>query len=181
MSVTSIKQTERWLKDWVIKLDLCPFAKYPFDQGRIRIIATQATDSDTLFRFVLEELDQLYHSDARDVETTLVVVDQSLSQFNQYLEFLDLLEHVIVETGLEGEIQVASFHPNYCFEGVAEDDPSNYTNRSPYPMFHLIREASLEQAVKHYPDPEKIPERNIALLREMGLEEIRQRLKRIMQ
>lgn len=181
MSVTSIKQTERWLKDWVIKLDLCPFAKYPFDQGRIRIIATQATDSDTLFRFVLEELDQLYHSDARDVETTLVVVDQSLSQFNQYLEFLDLLEHVIVETGLEGEIQIASFHPNYCFEGVAEDDPSNYTNRSPYPMFHLIREASLEQAVKHYPDPEKIPERNIALLREMGLEEIRQRLKRIMQ
>ncbi len=181
MTVTSIEQTERWLKDWVIKLDLCPFAKYPFEQGRIRIIATHATDSDTLFRFVLEELDQLYHSDAREVETTLVVVDQSLSQFNEYLDFLDLLEHVIVETGLEGQIQIASFHPDYCFEGVAEDDPSNYTNRSPYPMFHLIREASLEQAVKHYPDPEKIPERNISLLREMGLEEVRQRLKRIMQ
>ena len=181
MSATSVEQTERWLKEWVIELDLCPFAKYPFEQGRVRITATNTTDSDSLFRFVLHELDRLYQSDAREIETTLVVVEQSLSEFKEYLDFLDLLEHVIVETGLEGEIQIASFHPDYCFDGVAEDDPSNYTNRSPYPMFHLIREASLEHAINHYPDPEKIPGRNIALLREMGLEQIKQKLRRICQ
>lgn len=97
----------------------------------------------------------------------MVVVENGLASFTEYLDFLSLLENVIAETGLEGIIQIASFHPDYCFEGESQDDPANRTNRSPYPMFHLIREVSLEKAIAKHPDPQSIPERNIALLREM--------------
>lgn len=176
MTVEAVESTRRWLVDWVIGLNLCPFAKHPYDQGKIRIVSTDTRDSDTLFRFVLEELDRLYQTPAAEIETTLVVVESLLQCFDDYLDFLALLESVIAQTGLEGEIQLASFHPEYCFDGVPGNDPANYTNRSPYPMFHLIREASLEKAVKFYPDPENIPQRNIALLRDMGLGKIRQLL-----
>ena len=179
MTGEAVKQTERWLTDWVIRHDLCPFARYPYDQGRVRIVATDATDSDSVFRFILGELDNLYQADPEKIETTLVVVEQLLMNFDDYLDFLDLLQRVIVETGLEGEIQIASFHPDYQFEGVEKDDPSNYTNRSPYPLFHLIREASLEKAIAHYPEPEKTPQRNIALMREMGIDKVKKQLQEI--
>ena len=149
LSDTVVAETERWLTDWVIKLNLCPFAKHPYQQGRVKITGIDSADSDTVFRFILQELDNLYQCDPETVETTLVVVKTLLDRFDDYLDYLGLLEDVISKTGLEGQIQLASFHPDYCFEGVDEEDPSNYTNRSPYPMFHLIREASLEKAVAH--------------------------------
>ena len=179
MTDKAVEQTRRWLADWVIRYDLCPFARYPFEQGRVRIVATEASNSDSVFRFILGELDRLYQAEPEKIETTLVVVEQLLLNFDDYLDFLDLLQRVIVETGLEGEIQIASFHPQYQFEGVGPDDPSNYTNRSPYPMFHLIREASLEKAIAHYAEPEKIPQRNIELMREMGIDKVKQQLQDI--
>jgi hypothetical protein len=167
MTLNAIEETNNWLENWVIRLNLCPFAKYPYENKQVRIVATEATDDDEIFRFVLNELDQLYQADPKEIETTLAVIENGLVTFDEYLDFLGLLEKVIAETGLEGSIQLASFHPDYCFEGEAEDDPANLTNRSPFPMFHLIREESLEKALQSYPDPQVIPERNIALLREM--------------
>ena len=172
MSQSAIAKTEAWLQDWVIKLNLCPFARFPYEQGIVDIVAVEDSDEDEVFSFVLNELDRLQQNPAQQIETILVVVENHLKGFDEYLDFLQLLEQVIKETGLEGNIQIASFHPDYCFEGEDIQDPANYTNRSPYPMFHLIREASLEKAVANYPEPEKIPERNIALLREMGIEKI---------
>ncbi len=177
MTQTAIEKTETWLRDWVIHLNLCPFARHPYEQGKVDIVSSNATDSDAVFAFVLNELDRLQQTPVKVLETTLVVIENHLQVFDDYLDFLSILDQVIKETGLEGIIQVASFHPEYCFEGEDLGDPANFTNRSPYPMFHLIREQSLEKAVANYPDPEKIPERNIALLREMGTGEILKLLK----
>ena len=109
-------------------------------------------------------------------ETSLFVVPAGLEAFETYLDFFAAVETVIPEAGLEGILQLASFHPDYCFEGAEADDPANYTNRSPHPIFHLIREAPLARALENYPDPEAIPDRNIALLRKLGLAEMRRRL-----
>lgn len=167
MSGQAVNETRQWLEDWVIRLNLCPFAKYPHENNQVRIVETQSTEEDEIFNVVLSELDYLYHAEPSETETTLVVIENGLASFDQYLDFLHLLEQVLPETGLEGIIQIASFHPDYCFEGESQDDPANLTNRSPYPMFHLIREASIEKALANYPDPDAIPERNIALLRKM--------------
>ncbi len=176
MSLDAIDKTDAWLRDWVIELNLCPFARHPYEQGKVEIVATRAADVEPVFSFVLSELDRLQQASPGELETTLVVVENALEDFDDYLDFLQHIEVAISESGLEGIIQVASFHPDYYFEGVAEDDPANYTNRSPFPMFHLIREESLEKAVAAYPDPENIPQRNIELLREMGIREILNRI-----
>lgn len=175
MAKDAIEKTNTWLRDWVIELNLCPFARHPYEQGRVDIVATQQTDVEWVFRFVLSELDRLQQASPQELETTLVVVENALQLFDEYLDFLQLIEAAISESGLQGIIQIASFHPEYCFDAVTEDDPANFTNRSPYPMFHLIREASLEKAVAAYPEPENIPRRNIQLLREMGIGEILKR------
>lgn len=172
MPKAAIGKTESWLRDWVIELNLCPFARLPYKQGKVDIVSTQANDIESVFRFVLSELDRLQQASPEELETTLVVVENALGAFDEYLDFLQMTESVIAETGLEGILQIASFHPDYCFDGATEDDPANFTNRSPFPMFHLIREESLEKAVASYPEPEKIPQRNIELLREMGISEI---------
>lgn len=178
MSQQAIVITEQWLTQWVIGLNLCPFARQPYQSDKVRIVSTEAVDAGSVYQFILSELDNLYKIPADEVETTLVIIENYLHEFDEYLDFLGLLEKVIKDTGLEGVIQIASFHPDYVFAGEDQNDPANYTNRSPLPMFHLIREASLEKAIAHYPDPEKIPERNIALLREMGLEAIKKILNR---
>jgi len=179
MTRPAIVKTENWLAGWVIGKNLCPFAEHPYQRGKVRIVATTASTSDAVFSFILAELEALYNTPVNEVETTLVVVESFLESWEAYLDLLTLLEAVMPETGLEGIIQVASFHPQYVFAGVRNDDPSNYTNRSPFPMFHLIREHSLESALKNFPDPEKIPERNIAMLRDMGVEAVRQYLSAI--
>lgn len=176
----ALELTRRWLRDWVIELNLCPFASHPYSQGKVRIVSIAAADDDEAFRFVLEQLDLLYRTPAEDIETTLVVVEKGLESFDYYLDLLQQLEAILPQTGLEGEIQIASFHPEYCFEGEMPEDASNYTNRSPYPMFHLIREASLEKAIAAHPDAEGIPGINMQKLREMGLENVKRRLENIL-
>lgn len=163
-----IAETRQWVWDFVIGLNLCPFAKHPFEQDRIRYQVCDDNDEQGIYRSILRELDQLSQLSAEQVETSLLIVPQGLESFDAYLDMLDVAEQAIQDCGLEGHFQLASFHPDYCFDGVAEDDPANATNRSPYPMFHLIREASLEAALANYPDPESIPARNVKLLREMA-------------
>ena len=175
----AIEKTDAWLRDWVIELNLCPFARHPYEQGKVDIVSSEESDVESVFRFVLSELDRLQQAAPEELETTLVVIENALTAFDQYLGFLQLIESAISESGLEGIVQIASFHPDYCFEGVAEDDAANYTNRSPFPMFHLIREESLEKAVAAYPEPEKIPLGNIQLLRKMGIGEILSRYRKM--
>ncbi len=104
-----------------------------------------------------------------DIETTLLIFPNHFADFDDYLDLVELAERLSIAEGYEGVYQIASFHPQYCFAGADEDDPANYTNRSPYPMLHLLREDSIARAVDHYIDPEGIPERNIAFAQEKGL------------
>ena len=167
---------QQWLQEWVIGLNLCPFARYPYEQNKVRIVVTEATDEEAIFIAVLQEMNHLIQTDADQLETTVIVIEQSLQEFEDYLQILDTLEAVLPQTGLQGILQIASFHPDYCFDGVDADDVSNYTNRSPYPLFHLIREDSLEQALEHIQTPEAIPQNNINLMQQLGLTEVKRRL-----
>lgn len=171
-----IAATRRWLERMVIGLNLCPFASRPYEAGRVGFMVCDETDHEAIYRAFLTELDGFLQADPQQVETDLFILSKGLADFNDYLDMLALLEDALAEAGLEGTIQLASFHPDYLFEGVDDDDPANYSNRSPYPMFHLIREAGLEAALASYPNPERIPERNMARLRELGEAGIKARL-----
>jgi hypothetical protein len=160
----------------VVGLNLCPFASAPMKGERIRYVLCAEHEAEGIYRALLTEMERLIGLPESEAETCLFVVPEGLEHFDDYLDLFEIAELAIPEAGLDGILQLASFHPDYCFEGAATDDPANYTNRSPHPMFHLIREAPLAQALESYPNPEAIPERNIALLREMGLAELQKRL-----
>ena len=166
--VAIIAQTKKWLSSVVIAHNLCPFAKREFDLDRIHYEVIESEDvQDKLEQLILEcaALDK-----TKDIETSLLIFSAALSSFEDYLDLLHMAKVLLKAQGYEGVYQLASFHPNYCFEDVSADDPSNYTNRSPYPILHILRESSVEAAVKTYPNPEKITERNIKLTRELGVE-----------
>ena len=173
-----IRATDRWIREVVVALNLCPFAAPVVNSGRIVYSVSDAVDVDGIYQDLLHTLDDFQQRDEAEAATGFLVLSQGLSSFDDYLDFLELTENTLVEAGLDGVIQIAGFHPQYCFSGSDESDPANYTNRSPYPMFHLIREDDLEAAVASHPDPAGIPDRNIRLLREMGLSEVQQRLNR---
>jgi hypothetical protein len=172
----AILACRQWVEEVVVGLNLCPFAAQPMGQGRVRFHATPADQLETIYQSFLQELDQINRLDEAEVETALFIIPRGLEQFSDYLELLTLAEEVIAEAGLEGLFQLASFHPDYRFEGATADDPANYTNRSPYPMIHVIREAPLSRALESYPNPEQIPQRNVQLLRDMGIERVQAQL-----
>ncbi len=165
--------TRRWLERIVVGLNLCPFAASPFKRERIAYRVSEGTTLESVYRDVLAAADELLNGDPSEIETTLVIAPNALHTFDEYLDALALIEQALGQAGLDGILQIASFHPDYCFDGVAQDDPANHTNRSPHPTFHLIREAGLAAALESYPDAEGIPERNVELLRKLGIDEIR--------
>lgn len=171
-----IEQTSAWLNEFVIKLNLCPFAKKVVDEQSVRLQLCEASDQQSMIRAVLTELDLLVQSDAKTLSTSLLVFNNTLADFSDYLNFADWANDLLIEASLEGIIQIATFHPLYVFEGVDEHDVSHYTNRSPYPMLHFIREQQLELAIAHHPDPEAIPEQNVKYLQSLGLEKVQQLL-----
>jgi hypothetical protein len=160
--------TARWLERVVIGLNLCPFARQPWTQGRIRIQVSRATALDALLVELAAELDLLGGTDPQQCETTLLVHPWALVGFADYNDALDLVEALVRDLDLEGELQVASFHPDYRFADADADDPANASNRSPYPMLHLLREASVERAVAGVADPDLIWQRNVRTLRALG-------------
>ena len=162
-----INPTRRWVENLVVGLNFCPFAKREVDAGRVFYSVNLSRQSEDLLQWLLDECQRLDEHD--DIETSLLILPNGFEGFLDYLDLIDLAERLIVAEGYEGVYQVASFHPDYCFAGEPENDPANYTNRSPYPMMHLIREASLERALQHHPDPDSIPDTNIKLAREKGL------------
>ena len=168
----AIATTRHWLEKIVIGLNLCPFAERPYLDRRIGYVDCIGQSVADIYREFVASVESLLQS-SQPLDTALLIVTEGLEDFDDYLDTLALLEDSIDQAGLAGMIQVASFHPDYCFDGVAPDDPGNFSNRSPYPMFHLIREDLLEEVLSRYPDPEKIPARNVARLRELGQARIR--------
>jgi len=162
--------TREWLRSVVIGLDFCPFARREWERGGIAFRVIHATALDACLEQTVDECDRL-DSDP-GIETSLLIFSQAFAVFDDYLDFLALAEALLHERGYQGVYQLASFHPDYCFEGAGQDDPANYTNRSPYPMLHLLREDSMEQAVAAYPQPERIPRRNQELARKLGLQKM---------
>ncbi|KAA3621580.1 MAG: DUF1415 domain-containing protein [Bacteroidetes bacterium] len=168
-----INPTRNWVRSVIIGLNFCPFAKREFDRETIRYAVLKGKVEDCLESLILEC--DLLNGD-ETVETTLVILPEGFESFDDFLDFLDLSNDLLHQQGYEGVFQLASFHPDYCFQGVPKDDPANFTNRSPFPMLHIIREASLEKAIAFHPDPEGIPERNIELARQMGEEKLKKLL-----
>lgn len=171
--IEPIEATKAWLEKAVIGLNLCPFARAVHVRNQIRYVASEAETPEALLVDLIRELQTLASTDAEEIETTLLIHPRVLTDFLDYNDFLDVADAAVAELGLEGEIQVASFHPQYQFSGTGPDDIENYTNRSPYPMLHLLREASVERAVETLSDPAEIYERNIETLRRLGPEGLR--------
>ncbi|MDB2438488.1 DUF1415 domain-containing protein [Hellea sp.] len=168
---TIIAQTKIWLSSIVIAHNICPFAKREFDSGRIHYEVIETSETQRQLEQLIAQCAALDKDAAR--ETSLLIFPSSLSDYGDYLDFLALATALLKTQDYEGIYQLASFHPDYQFAETPPDDASHYTNRSPYPMLHILREASVEAALKHYPNPEGIPERNIALMQEMGVEVMR--------
>ncbi len=163
-----IGDTRRWLERAVIGLNLCPFAKAVVNKGQVRMVLSEARDEEALLAELGEELVRLRDTPAAEVDTTLIVHPQVLGDFLDYNDFLDTADALVEELGLEGVLQVASFHPQYQFADSGPDDIANFTNRSPWPTLHLLREDSVSRAVEAFPDPDAIVERNVETLQKLG-------------
>jgi hypothetical protein len=165
-----IAATRKWLERAVIGLNLCPFAKAVHVKDLVRYVVSEAKTTDSLLDDLERELKFLVDTAPEDVDMTLLMTPDVLTDFADFTDFLDLVEVVLRTQGLAGVLQVASFHPDYVFADAKADDIANYTNRAPYPTLHLIREASLARATAAFPDASDIYLRNIETLRAMGLE-----------
>ncbi|MCP4768933.1 MAG: DUF1415 domain-containing protein [Gammaproteobacteria bacterium] len=164
-----------WVETVVVDLNLCPFAGRELRQERIRFVVTSSTTEAELLASLQTELEWLDMHPA--VETTLLIHPRVLQDFGDYNQFLETADDLLGAMGVDGIYQLASFHPHYQFADTATDDVENYTNRSPYPMLHLLREQSLERSIASYPGTEQIPLRNIALMKRLGIARLKQLLK----
>lgn len=160
--------TRQWLERAVIGLELCPFAKAVHLKNQIRYVVSAAESEETLLADLLRELRLLADADPLLIETTLLIHPWVLQDFLDYNQFLDLADAAVDELGLDGILQVASFHPCYQFADSAPDDITNFSNRAPYPTLHLLRESSVDRAVAAFPEANRIFERNIETLRRLG-------------
>ncbi len=172
-----VSQTKRWIEAVIIDLNFCPFAKKVFDQQTLFYKVVESEKTEEGLSIVIDECLRLDSN--KEIETTLIIYPDMLEDFNDYLDFLELANQLLETQNYAGIYQLASFHPNYCFDGVAMEAAENYTNRSPYPMLHLIRESRLEGALETYPDPEQIPLRNIERAKKEGAGFFKQILKQI--
>jgi hypothetical protein len=163
-----IAATQAWLEKAVIGLNLCPFAKAVHVKQQIRYVVSEATTPEELLEQLMDELQYLADADPDKVDTTLIIHPQVLADFEDYNEFLDVADAALEDMDLVGELQVASFHPDYQFADTDKNDIDNYTNRSPYPTLHLLREDSVERAVAAFPEAADIFEKNIETLRQLG-------------
>ncbi len=163
-----IAATRHWLTRAVIGLNLCPFAKAVHVKDQIRYVVSAATDMEGAMMDLERELQALVEADPEVVDTTLLILPSALLDFHEYNDALFFADRLLRQMGLQGVLQIASFHPDYQFEGTAPEDVENYTNRSPYPILHVLREASIDRAVDAFPEAETIYERNEALMRRMG-------------
>lgn len=165
-----ISQTKKWVSSVIIAHNYCPFAKREFDKNSIRYQVIYESEFNRLLKSVIQEC--IWLDQNSETETTLIIFPTDLNDFNLFLDCLVLAEDLLIAQGYEGIYQIASFHPDYCFEGAEKNDAANYTNRSPYSMFHLLRESSIESAIKNHSNTESIPQRNMEYARKQGLDKM---------
>ncbi len=161
--------TVAWLERAVIGLNLCPFAKSVHVKGQVHYAVSHATSEEALLAELVEELNALQAIDSKARDTTLFIVPDYLQDFLDFNDFLDLADRALVDLELDGVLQIASLHPQYQFAGTTADDVTNFTNRSPYPTLHLLREDSIDRAVAAFPHPESIFETNMQTLQTLGM------------
>ena len=170
-----IETSRHWVKSVVTDLNLCPFAKREMDKNSVRFVVSDAMTEEQLLFDLHTELDRIRQDYA--IETTLLIHPQVLREFMEYNAFLSLADALLQQMDLEGVFQIASFHPEYQFAETEADDVENYTNRSPFPILHILREESVERAIASHPDIHSVPVHNRQLMREMGLEKMRDLLR----
>ena len=177
-----LEATREWVQSVVIRLELCPFAASVFRAGRVRFALSPACEPEALLADLDTELARLLRTPVADLDTTLLVHPDALTDFEVYNDFLNVGEALLRERGCDGVVQLASFHPDYCFADTPSDDPANWTNRSPHPMLHLLREQSIADALSVYGgDPADIPTTNAERLRRLGAREMARELERCRQ
>ena len=172
-----ILATKQWLEEVIIGLNFCPFAKKEFVNNTIFYHESKADQVKVALHELIEQCRYLQAHD--ELETTLIVYTDGFRSFERYLDLVDYGNDILVDSGFEGTFQLASMHPEYCFDGEDFDDASNFTNRSPFPIIHIIREASMARVLSVYSEPEKIPENNITLANQKGSDYFQQLLKSI--
>ena len=173
-----VEQTVNWITEFVIGHNLCPFAKKVMIQQQYNCIVNENTDEETLLLAFARELKILEDSDAKMIDTAFFVMPNAFKEFEDYLIFVDMANAVLVDLELEGIFQLATFHPLYQFAGTEMTDAENFTNRSPYPMIHFLREESVENAVANYPNVDEIPMNNIEKMETLGAEALAKQLKK---
>lgn len=164
----AVADTRRWLERAVVGLNLCPFAKAVMVKQQVHYAVTHANDAAGILQDLQRELHAIVAMPAQERDTTLLVIPDAMEDFLDFNDLVGRAERMVRKRGLEGVIQVASFHPRFVFAGAEEDDITNFTNRSPYPTLHLLREESIDRAVAAFPDAADIYEKNMDVLRELG-------------
>jgi hypothetical protein len=162
------RRTRAWVEQAVVGLNLCPFAKAPMAKGQIRYVVSETTDPRVLLDELGAQMTALVAADPSEVETTLLIHPNVLLDFLDFNDFLEAADAALEELGLGGVLQIASFHPDYQFDGTEPDDIGNASNRAPYPTLHLLREASVDRAVEAFPEAEAIFENNLRTLEALG-------------
>lgn len=162
-----LAHTQQWIETIVVGLNFCPFAKRELRKNAVRFVVNDTAELQETLQQLISECAFLDNNP--ETETTLIILASGFDDFMDYLDLIELAENLLAEQDYEGVYQVASFHPEYCFADADSDDAANYTNRSPYPMLHLLREASLDTAIDNYPDIDSIPENNMQKARGLGV------------
>ena len=165
------RQTEKWLEHFIIGYNICPFAAKVVEDKSLYYALDNSNNVVDCLQQLIDECQRLDNDE--NIETTLVIYTDNFVLFDDFLDYLELANSLLAAQNYEGMYQLASFHPLYCFAEIDDGDASNYTNRSPFPMLHLIREASIEKALQSFPNPESIPARNIELTRSLGLSKLK--------
>ncbi len=163
-----------WIQETILGLPLCPFAAPVWRRDLVRVHLSEAATPEAALFEALHQAQELLQTPAEELSTTLVAFPHALQDFSDFLEAAATLEDLLIEAGAEGVLQVATFHPDYCFEGCAPKDLSNYTNKAPCPVLHLLREDEVSQAITSHPDPEGIPDHNINKLEKMGSAQVKE-------
>lgn len=171
MEYEIINQCRQWVDKVIVGMNFCPFAKPVVDSGTLRYSVVNEQSLDLCLQALSDELSRV--NDDESIETSLLIYPVGFEAFDDYLELAGIADELLEAEGFEGVFQLATFHPDYCFEGQVYDDAANYTNRSPYPMLHIIREKSIEKALASVTSPEKIPNRNIEFARGKGVDEMK--------
>jgi uncharacterized protein len=169
-SASAVADTRRWLERAVVGLNLCPFAKAVLAKQQVHVTATEAEDAQGVLEDFARELDALVAIAPAERDTTLLVIPRGMEDFLTFNDLVGRAERLVRKRGLEGVVQVASFHPRFVFADADEDDITNYTNRAPHPALHLLREESIDRAVAAFPDAAAIYEANMATLQRLGPE-----------